>query len=208
MKIQTIFLTLVALFVTTQTLTAQSMSKPYKTIKVERHIDAPAERVWNALVLDYGKISDFSPFIYASNYENGSLKGKEGAERKCLFNEKGTQWSHERIAEIDSDAMTMKNIIVDAQKFPIDPDNSYAVYSVRDNGDGSSTAGYTFHFRATPAFLGGLMKGAFTKSLNETLIGLEHHLTTGERVTGGSENAKAVVKAYKKSGDYGDYETR
>ena len=38
--------------------------------------------------------------------------------------------------------------------------------------------------------------------------GLEHHLTTGERVTGGSDNAKTVVKTYKKNGQYRAYQTR
>ena len=205
---QILLVGVVALFATTDLLVAQSMSKPYRTLHVERHIAAPAETVWNALVLDYGKISDFSPFIYSSNYESGSLSGVVGAERRCSFNDKGTRWAHERIAEIDSEARTMKNVVLDAGKFPIDPDNSYAVYSVRDNGDGTSTAGYTFHFRTTPAFMGGMMKGAFVKSLNETLIGLEHHLTTGERVTGGSDNAKTMVKTYKKNGQYRAYQTR
>ena len=78
-------------------------------------------------------------------------------------------------------------------------------YSVVDNGDGTSTAGYEFNFRTAPAFLGGMVAGSFKKSLNETLIGLEHYLTTGERVTGGSENAKAVLKAYKADDRYDDF---
>lgn len=181
---------------------AQRMSKPYKTLIIERQIDAPANRVWEALVLDYGEISNFSPFIYASNYENGSLKGKEGAERRCNFNAKGTRWSHERIVDIDTEQRRMKNVIIDAQKFPLDLDNSYAIYYVSDNGDGTTTAGYEFNFRTKPAFLGSLAKGSFRKSLNETLIGLEHYLETGEHVTGGSDNAKRVLKIYKENGEY------
>jgi len=52
----------------------QSMSKKYRTIKVETKINASAERVWEAMVLDYGEISNFSPYIYSSNYISGSLK--------------------------------------------------------------------------------------------------------------------------------------
>lgn len=71
-------------------LNAQSMGKKFKTVKVELQIDAAPEKVWNAMVSDYGHISNFSPYIYSSNYENGSLKGEVGAERKCNFNKKGT----------------------------------------------------------------------------------------------------------------------
>ena len=105
----------------------QSMSKPYKTIKVERKINASASRVWQAMVLDYGEISNFAPSIYASNYEKGSLKGEVGAERKCSFNASGSRWTHETIREVDNEKMIMKNVIVDAAKFPLDKDNSYAI---------------------------------------------------------------------------------
>ena len=81
---------------------AQKMKKKFQTVKVELRIDAPADKVWEAMVLDYGAISNFSPYIYASNYEAGSLKGEVGAERKCSFNAKGSQWVHEKIKSIDS----------------------------------------------------------------------------------------------------------
>ncbi len=201
----TLILAIIALLAFSTSLSAQSMADDYRKMVVRRTIKAPADRVWQALVGDYGEISNFSPFIYASNYENGSLRGTEGAERKCMFNAKGTQWSHERIVMLDNENMRMKNLIIDAQKFPLNLDNSYAIYSVTDNGDGTSTAGYEFNFRTKPAFMGGLAKGAFKKSLNETLIGLEHYLLTDERVTGGSDNAKSVLKAYKADDRYDNF---
>ena len=186
---------------------AQSMNKPYKTVYVERVIQAPAARVWQAMVGDYGEISNFAPSIYASGYEKGSLKGEVGAERKCYFNEKKSQWSHEQIRELDNDRMTMKNVIVDAAKFPLDLDNSYATYRVRDNGDGTSTASYEFNYRTSPGFMTGLVKGSFKKQLNETLIGLDHYIRTGEEVNGFSGNWDAIKKDYKARGAYeGDFE--
>ncbi|MEL7163693.1 MAG: SRPBCC family protein [Bacteroidota bacterium] len=196
------FTLLIVLLVTSFSLSAQRMADDYRKMVVMRTIQAPADRVWQALVGDYGEIAHFSPFIYASDYENGSLKGTEGAERKCMFNAKGTRWSHERIVLLDNENRRMKNVIIDAQKFPLNLDNSYAIYSVIDNGDGTCTAGYEFNFRTKPAFLGGMVVGSFKKSLNETLIGLEHYLLTQERVTGGSDNAKAVLKAYKADDRY------
>ena len=178
---------------------AQSMSKKYKTVNVERVINAPADRVWEAMVLDYGEISNFAPSIYASSYERGSLKGDLGAERKCEFNKKGTRWTHERIGDIDHENMEMRNTIIDAGKFPLDMDNSQAFYRVKDNGDGTSTASYEFQFRAKPAFMGGIMKGRFKKLLGDTLIGLDHYVTTGEIVNATTGNWKEVKKKYKRS---------
>ena len=184
---------------------AQAMDKNHRVIEVSRELDAPAERVWEALVLDYGEISNFSPFIFASEYRTGSLKGELGAERVCQLDAKGKKISHERIAEIDHDAMRMKNQIVSVEGLPLDPDNSYAIYSVEDFGDGRSRAGYTFYMRTKPGFMGGIAAGSFEQSLNETLIGLEHYLATGERVTGGSDNADLVLEAAKADGSYADY---
>lgn len=175
---------------------AQSMSKKYKTVKVELQINAPAEKVWAAMVGDYGAISNFSPYIYASNYENGSLEGKLNAERKCNFDAKGKRWSHEKIVALDNQNMVMRNIIIDAAKFPLNLDNSQAFYRVKDNGDGTCTASYEFQFRTKPAFMGGLVKGNFRKTLSGTLVGLKHYVETGEKVNAKNGKYKEIKDQY------------
>ena len=174
----------------------QSMSKKYQTVVASQEINAPAERVWEAMVLDYGEISNFSPYIYSSYYEAGSLKGELGAERKCSFNEKGTRWSHEKIRKIDHENRVMKNVVIDAAKFPLDMDNSYALYKVQDNGDGTSTASYEFFYRTKPGFMTGMVKGSFKKTLEGTLVGLKHYIETGEKVNPQEGNWKEVKKMY------------
>ncbi|MEW7292425.1 SRPBCC family protein [Aquimarina sp. 2304DJ70-9] len=178
---------------------SQSMSKKYRTLKVETKINAPAEKVWEAMVLDYGEIANFSPYIYASNYISGSIKGEKGAQRKCSFNEKGSRWTHERIVDIDNSAMVMRNIVIDAEKFPLDMDNSQAFYRVKDNGDGTSTASYEFQFRTKPAFMGAIAKGSFRKTLAGTLVGLKHYVETGEKVNAENGKYKEVKKKYPKA---------
>ncbi len=178
---------------------AQSMEKRFKTVHVALKINAPAERVWEAMVLDYGEISNFSPYIYTSEYTNGSLKGEVGATRKCNFNGKGTQWSKERIAEIDNKNMMMRNVVIDGAKLPLNFDNSQAFYRVKDNDDGTSTASYEFQFRTKPAFLALIAKGGFKKQMSGTLVGLRHYLETGERVTGGTDKYKEIKDNYPKA---------
>lgn len=175
---------------------AQSMRKKYKTIIAEQVINAPAERVWQAMVLDYGEISNFSPYIHVSNYESGSLKGDLNAERKCSFNEKGSRWTHEKIVKIDNEHMIMKNVVINANKFPLNTDNSFAYYRVKDNGDGTATASYEFRYRTKPGFMTGLVKGQFRKTLEGTLIGLKHYMETGEKVNATTGNWKKIRKQY------------
>ncbi|SEK70284.1 Polyketide cyclase / dehydrase and lipid transport [Aquimarina amphilecti] len=198
MKITTrSMLALTVVFIINSTVSfAQSMSKKYRTIKVEVEINASADRVWEAMVLDYGEISNFSPYIYSSNYISGSLKGEQGAKRKCSFNEKGTRWTHERIEEIDMQNMIMRNIVIDAEKFPLDLDNSQAYYRVKDNGNGTSTASYEFQFRTKPAFIGAIAKGNFKNTLKGTLIGLKHYVETGEKVNAVNGKYKEIKKRY------------
>lgn len=174
----------------------QRMSKKFKTVKVKMKIDAPADRVWQAMVLDYGEIGNFSPFIFSSSYENGSLKGEVGAERKCDFNEKGTRWVHEKIMALDQENRVMRNVVIDGGKVPLNFDNSQAFYRVKDHGDGTCTASYEFQFRTKPAFMGGLAKGGFKKQLAGTLVGLKHYVETGEKVTGGNKKYKIIKDQY------------
>ena len=186
-----------SLFLSVNLMVAQErMTKKFKTLNTEITIDAPAGKVWEAMVLDYGRIGNFSPFIFSSHYENGSLKGQEGAERKCYFSKNEKRWAHETILHVDTKNMRMTNIIKDAAKFPLDKNNSQAIYYVIDNGDGTSTAGYKFEYRTKPAFMGGLVKGKFKKLLGGTLIGLKHYVETGEIVNATNKKYKDIKNTY------------
>ncbi|MCI4671234.1 MAG: SRPBCC family protein [Bacteroidia bacterium] len=198
MKAKILIISVLGLLIFGGSFFAQTESKKTQYVAVKVDINAPAELVWQAMVLDYGAISNFSPYIYSSNYENGSLKGVVGAERKCNFDEKGKQWVHEKIFDIDPEERVMKNVPIDGEKLPLDFENSYALYKVKDNGDGTSTASYEFFFRTKPAFMGGIAKGGFKKQLGGTLIGLKHYIETGERVTPMNKKYNEIKGQYEK----------
>lgn len=194
--------TAILLMAFSQSIFAQSMGKKYKTVKAEINIDAPASRIWEAMVLDYGEISYFSPYIYASEYEAGSLKGELGAKRLCSFNEKGTQLSHEEIKDIDHKNMVMRNVVIGGEKLPLNFDNSQAYYRVKDNGDGTSTASYEFQYRTNPGIMTGMVKGTFQKQMAGTLIGLKHYVETGKKVNPTTGLYKEIKNDYEvKTGD-------
>ena len=177
---------------------AQSMKKKVRTVKTTLVVDAPAEKVWTALVKDYGHIGNFSPYIYSSNYENGSLEGKNGAQRKCAFNKKGTQWVREELKNVNHQKMIATTVPIEGKKLPLNFDNSRAFYTVVDNGNGTSTVGYEFQFRTKPAFMGIFAKGGFKKQLSGTLVGLKHYMETGEKVTPQNKKYNEIKNNYPK----------
>ena len=195
--LKSLFLVSILLLIGTS-ISAQSMKKKYHTVKTTLKINASAEKVWQAMVLDYGNIGNFSPYIYTSDYVNGSLKGEVGAQRKCMFDKKGKQWVHEKIVDIDYENMVMTNVPFDGKKLPLNFDNSRAFYSVTDNGDGTCTAGYEFQFRTKPAFMGALVKGSFKKQLSGTLVGLKHYVETGEVVNAKNKKYKEIKDIHPK----------
>ncbi|WNJ17014.1 SRPBCC family protein [Pontibacter sp. G13] len=170
--------------------------KKVQTFKVSQVINAPADKVWAIVGQDYGAVANSHPRIISSNYINGSLQAREGAERVCNFNDKGTQFLHERMVNYDPDNMTFVNQVFHAGKFPVDPDYTRALYKVEDLGNGQSRMTFDMQFRTKPAMMGALMKGNFRKLIEDYFISIEHHARTGEVVN--KENFKQIKKQYKK----------
>jgi hypothetical protein len=169
-----------------------AMEKKTTHLSASAVLPFSAEVVWSAVAEDYGRIAQSHPLIVKSEYINGSLKGELGAERDCWFDEKGKRKLHEQVVAWDPENMQMQNRILQAWKFPIDPDNTLATYTVEDLGDGTSRFLIDMDFRTKPAFMSGMMKSSFEGLLANYFIALEHHLATGETVT--VDNFKAIAR--------------
>ena len=194
-RIQFIFL-VVLVFLTYQQSEAQT--KKVQTFSVSHVIEAPADKVWAIVGEDYGAIAYSHPKIVSSDYINGSLKAGEGAERVCHFNEKGTRFLKEKQVNYDPENYTFRNQVFQAGKFPVDPENTFAIYKVEAIDANTSRFTFDMTFRTKPAFMGGMMKGNFKKLIRDYAIAIEHHVKTGEKVT--KDNFKAVRKQYQASG--------
>jgi len=172
---------------------AKAQKKTQKMV-VSYVIDAPAEQIWQVVAEDYGAIANAHPEIVSSNYINGSLKAGEGAERVCNFNEKGTQFLKEKMVDYDPVNYTFKNVVYQSGKFPLDPENTFAIYRVETIDANTSRLVFDFTFRTKPAFMGVIAKGDFKKRITNYAISVAHYVKTGEKVN--KENFKQIKKQY------------
>lgn len=174
--------------------------KKVQTFKVSKVLPFSAKEVWKVVGEDYGAIAHSHPKIIQSDYIHGSLQAGEGAERVCYFNDKQTRFLEEKMIDYSPETMTFTNKVTHAGKFPMDPDYTQAVYSVKEVDENSALLSFNMQYRTKPAIMGAIAKGKFKKLINDYFIAIEHHLRTGESVT--KENfkkAKKDVKAYYKA---------
>lgn len=168
--------------------------KKVQTFQVSKVLPFSAQEVWAVVGEDYGSIAYSHPKIIASDYINGTLKAGEGAERVCYFNEKETQFLKEKMVNYSPEKMQFTNTVFQAGKFPVDPENTRAVYSIKDLENGTCEFSFDMQFRTRPAFMGVMAKGKFKKLIGDYFIAVEHHIKTGEKVT--KENFKSIKKLY------------
>ncbi len=170
---------------------AQKKVKKFQVTKVIPH---SADEVWAIVGEDYGAIANSHPKIVNSEYINGTLQAGEGAQRICNFNEKGTQYLKEKMVNYDPANRTFVNTVFQAGKFPVDPEYTRAIYKVEAIDANSCRFVFKMQYRTKPAFMGSMMKGQFVKLINDYALAIEHHISTGEKVT--KENFKSIKKNY------------
>ena len=173
---------------------AQKTDKKVKTFTVERVIPASAERVWAVVGEDFGAIANSHPQIVSSSFNQGFTTGGENVSRTCNFNEKGSKYLQEKQVSYDAKNHTFKVLIYQAGGLPLDTEYNYAVYKVIPIDANSSKLVMDMGVRTKPAFMGGLAKGKFKKTIGDYLLAVEHHVLTGENVN--KDNFKEIKKKY------------
>lgn len=178
-------------FLISMNVTAQ---KKAQNFKVSRTINASATSIWKVVGEDFGAIAKSHPTIVNSKYINGSLKGGEGAERVCNFNEEGTRFVHEKQISYNPEKFTFKAQVFHIDGLPMDTKYTYAIYKVIPVNENTSKLEIEMNYRTKPAFLGWMIKGKYKRTLKEYLLAVEHHIKTGETVT--KDNFKSIKKQY------------
>ncbi|MEL6944776.1 MAG: hypothetical protein AAFO82_19130, partial [Bacteroidota bacterium] len=112
----------------------------------------------------------------------------------CYFKEDSSQMLREKIVVWRPEQMEFDVAIKETKKFPVDTDATQFTIRVKSLSTNSSKIEMIMNYRTKPAFMGGMMKGNFTKRLEDYLMAVDHHVTTGEEVT--VDNFKDIKKSY------------
>lgn len=168
--------------------------KKVQTFTATHVINAPVDEVWAIVGEDYGAIAHSHPKIVNSDYINGTLAAGEGAERVCNFNDSGTRYLHEKQMDYDPEHYTFRNQVIQAGKFPVDPEYTFAVYKVEPIDANTTRFVFEMQYRTKPAFMGGMMRGSFQKLIADYAVAIEHYITTGEEVN--KDNFKEIRREY------------
>lgn len=142
---------------------------------IDRHIDAPVERVWEVLD-DFGAISRWNPGVKVSTLTSSGAV-QEGSTRTCELTPFGSV--HERIERyVPNERMTVN--IHEASKLPIS--SGVADFSLAPEGGGTDL---TLHYSYELNRLGRMAKGVTDKQLRKGIGALADSLAQeSERAAG------------------------
>ncbi len=166
-----------------------------RSFVIERTINAPAEKVWKVVGEEFGDIAKSHPKLASSHYVEGSPMSGEGCERVCSLNDKGSKYTKETMVDFNPYEYSFKANISEAGGLPLVPSASYMLYDVDPIDENTSKIKFTMVYLTDPAFLGGMAKGKFQKTISDYAIAVEHHVLTGEDVN--PDTFKEIKKQYK-----------
>ncbi len=150
------------------------------TLNLSIKIDAPTEKVWEALA-DFGGVAAWNPSVKQSRLTSSAVEGA-GVSRECVLAPMGTV--QERVTEW-TDGRLMGIEIYDHKNLP---GLRSAVATIKLEPQGPTTVvqcqmDYAVGLGVIGAGMNAMgMRRLFTKSLGGLLAGLKHHVETGERV--------------------------
>ena len=155
---------------------------------------APAEAVWEVIADDYGSIAYYHPRILNSAYANTRPETGEGIERISFFNKSGTRFLREKQVEYDAQNYTFKNLFLNAGKFPLDPENTFAVYQIIPVDETTSKIVFEMSYRTRFVLTGRILEATFKKLIRDLAIAVEHNFNTGDVID--RSNYKLMKKQY------------
>jgi len=145
-------------------------AKRLARVEYEVPVDAPEEDVW-ALLADYGEVHTYFPSITDSDFV-GPAGLDEGTARFCDIDFNGRQVHvKERITEIEADRWFTYDVY-ETVNFPID--TMRVSFGVRTDDMGQTWVYNIIDYRLKPAMMTGFLRGSFTDSARNTVLGIKH----------------------------------
>lgn len=163
--------------------------KNAKSISTSIEVNAPKEKVWDALYTRFGETYLFNPNLTGSHFSHGST-GEVGCERECQLDSKthirekitnAIELKQFSLEVVGGNMPMVKTVQVDIKLTPLHANKTKVLLDA--------------HFTTSPSFMAGLMKSPFKKRFVNLLIGLKYYMETGKPVS--KETFKPVAKTYK-----------
>ena len=187
-------LTLTLILALIFTAASDTWAQKVQQFAVSEIVYAPADAVWASIADDYGSVAYYHPKILNSAYANTRPDTGEGVERISFFNKSRTRYLREKQVEYDAENYRFKNLFLNAGKFPLDPEQTYAIYQIVPIDKSTSKIVFEMTYRVQYALTGKLLESTFKKLIRDLAIAVEHNYKTGEVID--RSNYRLMKKQY------------
>ncbi len=147
-------------------------------------VSGKREDIWNILA-DFPGVSVYHPFVHNAYIINGTPQAGEGAERRCELSDDGKKFINERIARF-----------VDGQEFDVEPsggnqlapvNNMIATVGLESLTNNQHRIYLKMSYQPKFGVIGMILdmitiKPLITRSIDAVLVGMKHHIETGQSV--------------------------
>lgn len=166
-----------------------------REFSVTRTFPFSADVVYGTAMDRFGDAHRISPHMFNVRFLNGADAVAVGVQREVWTTEDGESFMHEELITVDPQERYTRIAIIRAENVPVDTDASYVESRVEAVDDETSLWTTTMHLRTSPAFLGAFAQGGVRSDIEDMMIGLEHHIATGEDIT--PERFEAIEDDYR-----------
>ena len=191
----TVILFLCAIFTSCTSNRTTYKDEKVRLITVERELPFSADIVWKKIFLDYGGAYKFNPGVIKSDYVGEYRSAEVGAKRYMHQDNEAKKILYEQIEEIDHEDKMMLFKIYDAKGIPINTSVTYGKSQLISVDAKKTLFKVNFYYKTKPGFLAAFVNSRLEENFNNMLIGIEHHLLTGELIT--EETFERIVENYR-----------
>ncbi|MEN0066520.1 MAG: SRPBCC family protein [Myxococcota bacterium] len=154
-----------------------------REISVTRVFPFSADVVYETAMARFGDAHRISPHMFNVRYLDGAEAPAVGVQREVWTTEDGDSFMHEELLTVDPENRYIQIAIIYAEKVPVNTDESVVESTVTPIDEETSSWTTNMLLRTRPAFLGTFAEGGVQSDIEDMLIGLEHHILTGEDIT-------------------------
>ena len=154
-----------------------------RSFTVTRTLPFAADVVWSTTTARFGEPHRIHPHLYNGMYLDGADAPAVGVTREVWRDEDGSEVLHEQLISYDPENYRSEFAIVFADNVPVDTQKTTVESSATPIDESTTLWSTTMNYRLTPSWLATFAEGGMQSDMEDLLIGLEHHIATGEDMT-------------------------